>query len=166
MGLVIAFAARHLFRDERSGFFALAGLTATPIFGLGTMYVSTDIALCLLALAVPLLAAVCILEDRPRLWIATGFLGGLGGLAKFPAVLYVPVVLALALLHPNGRRHLRRPEPWLGAALGAIAVSPVLIWAAEHQFDNITMQLVDRQVRSSHSHPEPPGSARLRPNAR
>jgi dolichyl-phosphate-mannose-protein mannosyltransferase len=150
IGLAIALCVlgigRRLFRDGPGAFWALAGLAATPLFALGTLYSSTDILLCLFALGVPALAAMAILEDRPRLWLLVGFLGGLGGLAKLSAVLYVPAVVLLPLLHPAGRRHLRRKEPYLGALLGLAAVSPNLIWAALHGMDNITFQLMDRHI--------------------
>jgi hypothetical protein len=152
VGLAILLAllgiGRRLFRDSRGPFWAMVGLLATPLFSLGSMYGSTDILLCLFVLVVPALIAVAILEDCPRLWIAAGFLGGLGGLAKLTAVLYLPPLLLLALLHPAGRRHLRRWEPYAGAVLGLVAVSPNLIWGALHHMDNITFQLVDRHVRS------------------
>jgi 4-amino-4-deoxy-L-arabinose transferase-like glycosyltransferase len=152
VGLAILLAllgiGRRLFKDTRGPCWAMMGLLATPLFSLGSMYGSTDILLCLFVLVVPALVAVAILEDRPRLWIAAGFLGGLGGLAKLTAVLYLPPLLPLALLHPAGRRHLRGWEPYAGALLGVLAVSPNLIWGALHHMDNITFQLVDRHVRS------------------
>ncbi len=151
-GLAISLAllgiGRRLFGDVRGPFWALVGLLATPLFSLGTIYSSTDILLCLFVLLVPALAGIALAEDRPRLWLLVGLLGGLGGLAKFSAVLIVPAVLLLALLLPAGRRHLRRPEPYLGALLGLLAVSPNLIWAFLHGMDNITFQLVDRQTRA------------------
>ncbi|HMC82846.1 MAG TPA: glycosyltransferase family 39 protein, partial [Candidatus Polarisedimenticolia bacterium] len=129
---------RRLFSDRRAPLWAFVGLLATPLFTLGTMYSSADVLLCLFVLMVPPLAAVAILEDRAWLWLVVGLLGGLGGLAKFSAVLYVPVVLVLALLHPGGRRQLRRPEPYLAALLGALAVSPALVWAFRHNLDNLS----------------------------
>jgi hypothetical protein len=149
MPLALLWIGRRLFQDDRSPLWAVLGLLATPLFVLGTLYASTDVLLCLFVLAVPPLAAVAILEDRPKLWLAIGVLTGLAGLAKFSAVLMVPVVLALALLSPVGRRHLRRVEPYLGAALAAMAVSPALIWAALHHGDNLLFQLVTRHAQTS-----------------
>jgi dolichyl-phosphate-mannose-protein mannosyltransferase len=144
LSIILLWIGRRLFGDTRASLWALIGLLATPLFALGTIYSSTDVLLCLFVLAVPPLAALAILEDRPRLWLLVGFLGGLGGLAKFSMVLCVPAVLTLILLDRRGRRHLNRPEPYLGVLLGALAASPALLWAILHHFDNIAFQLVDR----------------------
>src|SRR5262249_51753373 len=148
VGLALSFAflwiGRRLFGDVRAPFWALVGLLATPLFALGTIYTSTDILLCLFVLIVPVVATLAIVEKRPRLWLLAGALAGLGGLAKFSMILCLPAVLGLALLDPEGRRQLRRPEPYLGGLLGLLTVSPTLIWAFFHHFDNIMFQLVER----------------------
>ncbi len=149
MPLALLWIGRALFEDDRAPLWAVLGLMATPLFVLGTLYASTDVLLCLFVLVVPPMAAVAILKDRPKLWLAVGVLTGLAGLAKFSAVLLVPAILTIALLSPIGRRHLQRGEPYVGAVLAAVAVSPALIWAALHHGDNILFQLVTRHAPTS-----------------
>jgi 4-amino-4-deoxy-L-arabinose transferase-like glycosyltransferase len=145
--LAVPRVARAAGWDERTGFFALVALAATPLVALGTMYVSTDLALSLFALVVPVLAALAIERDRPALWLLVGFLVGLAGLSKFPAILLAPVVLLLLVLHPTGRRHFRRPELWLGLLVALLVASPVFVWGAENDWANFRFQLVDRHRR-------------------
>ena len=151
MPLALLWIGRRLFQDHRAPLWAVLGLMATPLFTLGTLYASTDVLLCLFVPIVPALAAVAIVEDDPRLWLVVGLLTGLAGVAKFSAVLMVPAILALALLSPVGRRHLRRSDPYVGALLALTAVSPALIWAGLHHGDNILFQLVTRHAGHSFS---------------
>lgn len=144
--LLVPLVAKRLFGDERAGLWALAGLVCAPLFGLGTAYLSTDLFLALFTLLVPFLGAVAVIEDRPALWIPTGLLAGLAGITKFPALLFVPGIVLVALLSPCGRRHARRPEPWIGLLLGALAVSPAFLWGGANHWDNFRFQLVERHA--------------------
>lgn len=144
--LLVPIAARRLFGDDRAGFWALAALLCAPLFGLGTAYLSTDLFLAFFTLLVPFLGALAVLEDRPALWIPTGLLAGLAGITKYPALFFVPGILLVALLSPAGRRHARRPEPWVGLLLGALAVSPAFLWGAANHWDNFRFQLIDRHA--------------------
>jgi hypothetical protein len=73
-------------------------------------------------------------------WPATGLWLGLAALSKYQAAT-VGLGLGLFLLTtPAGRRHLRRPWPYLAGVLILVIASPVLAWNAQHQWISFTFQ--------------------------
>jgi hypothetical protein len=65
-------------------------------------------------------------------WTAAGLAVGLGILAKYPMVLFVPSV-GLFLLTTSGlRRQFVRPGFWLMCLIGAACCLPILVWNAQH----------------------------------
>ena len=114
---------------------ATVALTATiPILACGAMLMTIDAPLtCLYVWA--LVAIVCGLSSGRNLpWLVAGVLIAFGLLAKYTMLLIVPV-LALALFtEPSYRGTLRRPGPYLAAAIGLLGLVPILIWNAQHQW--------------------------------
>jgi hypothetical protein len=79
--------------------------------------------------------------DRPWVWWpATGLWLGLAALSKYQAAT-VGLGLALFLLTTAvGRRELRRPWPYVAAAIVLALAAPVLVWNAQHQWISFTFQ--------------------------
>jgi 4-amino-4-deoxy-L-arabinose transferase-like glycosyltransferase len=65
-------------------------------------------------------------------WPVAGLLVGLGILAKYTMVLWVPSLGLFLLTSADGRRLLRRPGPWVLAATGALCCLPILVWNLRH----------------------------------
>jgi 4-amino-4-deoxy-L-arabinose transferase-like glycosyltransferase len=65
-------------------------------------------------------------------WPLAGLVVGLGILAKYTMVLWVPSVGLFLLTSPARRRQLRRPGFWVMAAVGASCCLPILIWNHVH----------------------------------
>ncbi|HYM16802.1 MAG TPA: glycosyltransferase family 39 protein [Dehalococcoidia bacterium] len=78
-----------------------------------------------------LLATRAIRRDDPRLWLGVGLVAGIGLETKF-TIAVLGIGLAAALVYMPGRRHLRTPWPWLGAALAFAIFAPNLVWQAMH----------------------------------
>jgi 4-amino-4-deoxy-L-arabinose transferase-like glycosyltransferase len=76
----------------------------------------------------------------PVWWLIVGLGLGLGGLAKYHAVLIGLGVFAFLLATAKGRRALVTPWPWLAASLALALVSPVLIWNAQHGWVSFAFQ--------------------------
>jgi hypothetical protein len=69
--------------------------------------------------------------DRPRTWIALGFVIGLGLLNKWSMAWFVGGAVLGVLVTPH-RRVLLTPWPWVAAAIAALLVAPNLIWEERH----------------------------------
>ena len=68
-----------------------------------------------------------------RLWLAVGALVGLGLMNKHSTALFAAAVAVALLLTPL-RRELRKPWPWLGAALALLIFLPNIVWQVRHEF--------------------------------
>ncbi len=137
--------ARRLGGGPREAAWTYLLLHATPLFFFGSFYASTDIGMMAGYLGAAW-AAVAIAQGERRAWWGFGVAVALGFLAKFPAVLVLPVLIPV-LAGREARAHLRTPVPYLAGALSAALTAPVWIWGAEHDWVNITFQLQQRHDR-------------------
>ena len=82
--------------------------------------------------AVALVAAHALLDDRPRLWLLAGAVGGIGLNAKHDLVICLAgLMIGVALTGPV-RHHLRSPWWWAGGAVALLLWTPNLVWQAQH----------------------------------
>lgn len=65
---------------------------------------------------------------RPFHWPIAGLLVGIGFLAKYTMVLFIPLVGLFLLCTPTLRQHLWRPGFWLMACVALLGAAPVLWW--------------------------------------
>src|SRR6202049_2590132 len=67
-------------------------------------------------------------------WVLLGLAVGLALWAKyFVAMLALPFLLFM-LLDPDARKALRRPGPWIAAAVALIVMAPHLVWLVQNDF--------------------------------
>ena len=145
IGLFLLPLARRLGGGPREAAWSYLGLHATPLFLFGSFYASTDIGMMAGYLGATW-AAVAIAQGELRAWWGFGVAIALGFLAKFPAVLVLPVLVPV-LASRKARAHLRTPVPYLAALASAAITAPVWIWGAEHDWVNLTFQLQQRHDR-------------------
>jgi hypothetical protein len=67
-------------------------------------------------------------------WAAAGLVLGLGILAKYTMLLFVPSVGLFLLFTPSFRRQLLRPGFWIMTLLGALCCLPILYWNIRHDW--------------------------------
>jgi Dolichyl-phosphate-mannose-protein mannosyltransferase len=70
-------------------------------------------------------------------WPAAGLLIGLGILAKYTMVLWVPSLGLFLLTDPARRRLLFRPGFWVMTAAAAACCVPILLWNARHEWVSV-----------------------------
>ena len=117
-------------------------LHAQPIFALGFSYTSTDVVMGTAYLGA-IWAAVAVAQGHRRAWWGLGVALGLGFLAKFSIIVaFLPA--AVALLSPKARADLKTVTPWAAAFVSMLLTTPVWIWGAQHNWDNIFFQLSGR----------------------
>ena len=134
-GAATAVLAGVLARQLGGGRFAqgLAALCAlaSPVFlALSHYYSMNALDLVIWAAAASLLLAALEHGGTGR-WAALGAVLGLGLLNKI-SVLWLGAGIAAALLATPHRRVLRRPGPWLAAALAGLIFLPHLVWQVRH----------------------------------
>jgi hypothetical protein len=67
-------------------------------------------------------------------WPVTGLLVGLGILAKYTMILWVPSLGLFLLATPGFRRTLWRPGFWVMAVMALVCCVPVIVWNAGHHW--------------------------------
>jgi 4-amino-4-deoxy-L-arabinose transferase-like glycosyltransferase len=133
----------------RAAWYAALAIVCMPLAGAGLLLATPDVPL-LLSVAVGLWALDHALErESPVWWVVAGLAIGMGGNAKYTAVL-VPVTVAIALLL---RKRLWRRGPLVAALVAAVAVAPVLGWNATHHWVSFAFQLQHGLGPKGHSGP-------------
>ncbi len=74
--------------------------------------------------------------ERNRIlpWLLTGFWFGMGLLAKYTMLLFLPSLFLAMLVVREYRNHLTTGAPWAGLILGLIVFSPVVYWNSRHEW--------------------------------
>lgn len=133
-----------MFGDRRLAFWSLAALNAAIVYEVYGVVISPDTPLIALWAATVWAVWKVAATNDARWWYVAGAFLGIGLLAKYPAALLAPVVLAFLIASPRQRRWLATPHPYL-ACLVAIAVfSPVLVWNAQHDWASFAFQSTRR----------------------
>lgn len=137
-GVLLGAALFVLVRDLAPGdrwapFLTVALVQALPYFAAMAVVQTIDPPL-LVLWTVAMLALWRGLGGSRAAWLLAGAAVGVGLLAKYTMVLVLPSLALYLLLAPERRGWLRRPEPWLAAAVALAAFSPVLVWNARHDW--------------------------------
>lgn len=85
-----------------------------------------------------------LLGDRRWAWLGVGTCVGLGMLSKYTIILLGPATLIFLLFDFGSRRWLRRPEPYIAAAIALILFSPVILWNAMNEWASFAFQSTRR----------------------
>ena len=135
--------------SARAGFFATVLVSVLPAFMMTSVLVNPE------ALLAPLwIAALIALYDlrehdewwRP-LWL--GSLVGVGFLAKYTAVLVVPLGIGWLATSPETRRWLRRPSLYAAGLVALALATPVIVWNATRGFPTVRLHFVERAATFS-----------------
>ena len=140
--------AYEIHKSTHEAFFAVIALHAAFMFNALFVMLMPDTLLFLLL--IPIIFSVIEVEksNSVKSWLLLGLLLGLAGLSKYTAVLFVPPIIFYVLLK---KRYdlLYTPKLLLAIALGALIVSPVIIWNIQHDWLSFTYQS-DHVVGAKH----------------
>lgn len=81
-----------------------------------------------------------LMADQRTAWLGMGIAFGLGLLSKYTLGLLGIAALVFVVLDPVARRWLRRPHPYLAAALALLLFSPVIIWNIQNDWASLLFQ--------------------------
>lgn len=130
--------------SARAGFFAVLVVTVLP----GAFF--TSFVLNPEGLLAPLWLWVLLSLDGLRrgreAWrpLVVGFAIGTAFLAKYTAVLAVPIALLFVATTPSLRHWLRRPSFYAAGLLALVLTTPVLYWNVEHHWPSVALHLSER----------------------
>jgi 4-amino-4-deoxy-L-arabinose transferase-like glycosyltransferase len=133
--------------SPRAGFLAVAILNAIPVFFFTGFLLNPE------ALLAPLWALfLCLLldlrdHDEPWRPLALGAVVGVAFLAKYTAILAVPVTLLYLVGSSRTRRWFGRPELYAAGLLALVITTPVIAWNARHHWPSLLMHLSERMGR-------------------
>jgi 4-amino-4-deoxy-L-arabinose transferase-like glycosyltransferase len=141
-------AVRRLF-GARVALAALAAGLSVPLFAFGQVIITPDAPL-LSGWAMALYFTVRALDEERAEWLlAAGAGTGWALLGKYTGALLLPQILLALVADPRGRRMLRTPWPWAGAALAALMFAPVVAWNLRHHLASFAFQTEARIAHSS-----------------
>ncbi len=134
----------------RIGFLAAVALNATGYFGMAVATIAQPDGPLLFFWLLTLDRLAVALDDPDRIvpWLGVGVAWGGAMLSKYHAVLLPVGALLHIIFWPQARRCLRKPGPYLAAAIGLILFSPVIAWNATHDWASFLFQ----SGRASGSH--------------
>jgi 4-amino-4-deoxy-L-arabinose transferase-like glycosyltransferase len=121
-------------RREALAFAVVAVALTLPPLAAGSTIMTIDAPyICLWAWTL-VLAWRAVARDGLAAWLATGLLIGLGILAKYTMVLFIPSLGLFLLTSPEYRRQLVRRGFWMMTLTAALCCVPILIWNATHDW--------------------------------
>jgi hypothetical protein len=130
--------------SPRAGFIAVVTVAILPAFFVTSFLVNPESLLAPLWVLFLLLLDDLRRGDEPFRPLALGLVIGVGFLAKYTALLEVPVALLFVVTSPEARRWLRRPSFYV-AGLVALGVScPVVAWNFAHHWPSVSLHLSER----------------------
>ena len=137
------FATAATLGGRKAAWWAGLGVLLAPGAAFSARIASTDAPL-LMFWALAVLAFVRLRAGGGRGWLALLAVSlGLGLLSKYAMVYLLPCLAMAALVDPDSRKTLQRPDVWLALAAGLLIFSPNLVWNAlngavtfQHTADN------------------------------
>ncbi|PIZ30428.1 MAG: hypothetical protein COY40_04625, partial [Alphaproteobacteria bacterium CG_4_10_14_0_8_um_filter_53_9] len=119
---------RQAHASRSSSWIAFAALTTAPLIAAGGLIMSPDALLLPLWLGALWFVGRALEKNIWRDWLIVGLFVGLGGLAKYTAVLFFPLLGLYLLLYR--RDVLRAPQVWIAGLLALALQTPTLYWNA------------------------------------
>jgi Dolichyl-phosphate-mannose-protein mannosyltransferase len=133
--------------SPRAGFFAVTIVTIVPAFVFVGFLLNPE------GLLAPLWVLFLLLLDdlreKDETWrpLALGAAVGVAFLAKYTAILAVPVTVLYVAASPTTRRWLRRPSFYLAGLVALLLATPVIVWNYAHDWPSLQLHLAERMTR-------------------
>ncbi len=133
-------ASFSLFRDRYAALLAVIWMNATIFCNAAAIVATPDTPLAFFTTLAFFTFAKLIETGKGAWWFAAGASVSLAFDSKYTAVLLLPGLLLWVLGCAEGRRWLRRPQPYLGAIVAIAVISPVVYWNYTHDWVSFAKQ--------------------------
>jgi 4-amino-4-deoxy-L-arabinose transferase-like glycosyltransferase len=137
---LIGAVTRSLGGDARTAFRAALWYNAALTVGLGGLLALPDNPASLFWMLTLWALAWAWRRDEARWWAAAGVAAGLGTLSKYSALFLAPGVILWLACVPGGLVRLRRPGPWIAAALAGAIFALNVAWNAQNGWMTFSKQ--------------------------
>lgn len=124
---------------ERHAQLAVLALNLTPMFNAMSVALLPDTLLMPLTLLIVSTTEKILGRSSFSNWLQLGLWLGLAGLSKYTAALYV-AALILVFIYRGRIKELLKPQLWLGVAVAALVVSPVIYWNIKNGWISLKYQ--------------------------
>jgi 4-amino-4-deoxy-L-arabinose transferase-like glycosyltransferase len=129
-----------LFGDRNAAWLCVLWMNATLLCNAGAIIATPDTPLGFFSTAA-LFALAKLMEMRQGAWwYATGACLGLAFISKYTAALLLPGLFLWMIASAEGRRWFARPEPYIGAAIAILIITPVFHWNYVHDWASFAKQ--------------------------
>ena len=145
---VIFRTAQFAFKDARTGFWAAAIYLLMPALWLSSGIVSTDVPL-LLCWATAMNAWVH-LRESPN-WsraVQLGLAVGMGMLAKYAMLFFLPALGLAVLFDPATRKNLLNAQGIMAGAISFIILVPNILWNVDNNFATLSHTAANANLQS------------------
>jgi hypothetical protein len=129
-----------LFGDRGAAWLCVFWLNATLLCNAAAIIATPDTPLALFATAAIFALAKLIETRRGTWWYAIGASLGLAFMSKYTAALLLPGLFLWMIASAEGRRWFLRPEPYIGAVLAILIITPVVSWNYAHDWASFAKQ--------------------------
>jgi len=133
-------ASLALFADRAAALLAVVWTNATILAAAAGIVSTPDTPLAFFATCVLFALAKLIETGRGAWWLGIGAALGLAFMSKYTAALLLPGLLLWMVGTREGRRWFARPEPYLGALVAFVAITPVVWWNYAHDWASFAKQ--------------------------
>jgi 4-amino-4-deoxy-L-arabinose transferase-like glycosyltransferase len=131
-GLVTYLLTLNLFKSDRVALGAVLLNASVPMFIAGSVLMTIDPSFFFCWALSTYLLAHAIFDDRRWVWPLIGIVVGVGSLAKYGMLLWLPTMLLTLWVDRPSRRRFGTIWPWLAAVIALSFLTPVLIWNQQH----------------------------------
>ena len=130
------------FYGPTAGVLAALALNASGYFGMAVATIAQPDGPLLFFWLLTLDRLAVALDEPDRIvpWLGVGVAWGAAMLSKYHAVLLPAGALLHMVFWPQARRCLRKPGPYLAAAIGLTMFAPVIAWNATHDWASFLFQ--------------------------
>ena len=147
VGLLSAIAGSYLlyltslslFKDRTAALLCVIWMNATLFCNAAAIIATPDTPLALFATAALFALAKLIETSRGAWWYAIGASLGLAFMSKYTAALLLPGLFLWMIACAQGRWFLR-PEPYIGAFIALLIITPVVSWNYAHDWASFAKQ--------------------------
>ncbi len=148
IGLLSALAGSYLlyktslilFRDRTAALLCVFWMNAMLLCNAGAIVATPDTPLGFFSTAALFALAKLIETKRGTWWYAIGASLGLAFMSKYTATLLLPGLFLWMIASAEGRRWFPRPEPYIGAVIAALIITPVVSWNYSHEWASFAKQ--------------------------